>query len=117
MDQAPTIEAEITLLETHEGGRKQAIRPGEVWYRPHIVIGNPSQRHPVVGTDGVIREAYLGVQFAREPAVISPGETAQMTMTLIYHPVVNYEAVVPTATFTIREGGSIVGYGTVTKRS
>jgi hypothetical protein len=49
---------------------------------------------------------------------IEPGETAEVTMALMYYyePNVSYEDVVPGATFTLREGPSIVGYGTVLSR-
>ncbi len=36
-----------------------------------------------------------------------------VTLLLAYYPAVEYEELLPGATFTLREGGSIVGYGEV----
>jgi hypothetical protein len=82
------------------------------------VIGDPGQRAPVT-SGGVIVEKYLGVQFCSQDIVIHPGETARVTMLLMYYPEAPavYAAVQPGATFTLREGGAVVGYGTIVTRT
>ena len=50
------------------------------------------------------------------PQDVRPGVLVTVTLELMYHPRVCYSDVVPGATFTIREGGRVVGYGRVTDR-
>jgi hypothetical protein len=50
-------------------------------------------------------------------ATIVWGETVGVTLDLMYHPRVDYGAVQPNATFTIREGGKVVGFGRPVARS
>jgi len=66
-----------------------------------------------------IAERYQGVVFMDEYLKIEPGDTVEVTMALMYYhePNVLYEDVVPGATFTLREGATIVGYGTVLSRA
>jgi hypothetical protein len=48
-----------------------------------------------------------------------PGQTVEVTLALMYYqePDILYEDVVPGATFTLREGARIVGYGTVLSKA
>jgi hypothetical protein len=112
----PVVEAEVTLLEKREGGREYPlilIEPG--LYRPHIVIGEPTQREAkLVGRTLV--EEYLGVEFCPHPALVQPGDTARISMRLAFWPAPHYSKAVPGATFTIREGPKILGYGTILGR-
>ena len=85
-------------------------------YRPHIVIGPQSQRH-VVRSGNTITEEYLGVMLIEGPESMPPGGIAVVGLALMYFPENPYRDVVPGATFTIREGPLIVGYGTVLSRS
>lgn len=64
-------------------------------------------------------ERYQGVVFMDEYLRIEPGDTIEVTMALMYYdePGVMYEDVVPGATFTLREGARVVGYGTVLSRA
>jgi len=114
MQQLPHVEAEITFLPPSEGGRTDPpilLSPNGT-YRPHIVIGNPNQRKAItVGTE--IRETYLGVVFESGPDHIQFGEPLRAEFVLIYYPQSEHESVVPDATFTIREGARVVGYGQV----
>lgn len=114
MNAIPTIRALLTLLPELERGRNTLWRG----YRPHIVIGPPDQR--TVKLEGnTVMERYQGVVFTDEYLKIEPGDTAEVTMALMYYhePNVLYEDVVPGATFTLREGRTIVGYGTVLSRA
>jgi hypothetical protein len=105
----PVVQAEVTLLPELSRGR-QGLTTGQ--YRPHIVIGPQSQRAAI--RDGnVCTEQYLGVMFAGGPDAISPGDSAEVSLALMYFPEVTYSEVKPGATFTIREGPHIVGFGVI----
>ncbi len=58
-------------------------------------------------------ELYVGVAFVGGPEELKPGETAEVELAFMYYPNPMYDAVRTGATFTIREGPTIVGYGTV----
>ena len=47
------------------------------------------------------------------PDELLPGSTADVTLNLMYWPEENYEEVAPNATFTLREGSHIVGFGEI----
>ena len=116
----PIIEAQVTLLSAEEGGRKWPLRLSlvEGTYRPHLVVGDPHQRRALVNASGFGTEEYLGVQFLPASSDLGPGETAVVRMYLMFYdnaPAV-YERLIPGATFTIREGAKVVGYGRVLTR-
>ena len=113
----PFIEAALTFLRPSEGGRPQLnMSLSGLVYRPHIVIGNPAQRKAVVGPGNELLEPYYGVAFAAGPKHVEPDVPCQVRMMLVYWPEVTYDPVVPGATFTLREGGRVVGFGEVTAR-
>src|SRR5688572_4476737 len=112
MREAPTISTVVTLIPELEGPR--LISPGA--YRPHIVIGPTTQREPITRGRTLV-EDYLGVVFVNQECLLVPGEEAEITMALAYHPEVSYAAVIPGATFTLREGPRIVGFGKVLSRA
>jgi hypothetical protein len=114
MNEIPTIRALLTLLPELERGRNTLWRG----YRPHIVIGPSDQRKAKMEGHTLV-ERYQGVVFMDEYLKIEPGDTTEVTMALMYYhePNVLYEDVVPGATFTLREGPTIVGYGTVLSRT
>jgi hypothetical protein len=109
-----TVRASLTLLPDLQRGRNTLIRG----YRPHIVIGPIDQR--VAKMEGrTIVEKYEGVVFLDENLIIEPGQTVEVTLALMYYqePNVLYEDVQPGVTFTLREGASIVGFGTILSRA
>jgi len=110
----PYFKAEITFLASSEGGRDAPppIRLHGAKYRPHLVVGDPNQRKAIT-FGNVIQEEYLGVEFVSGPENIVPGESFLAELALLYWPDVTYEALASGATFTVREGPHIVGYGTV----
>ena len=110
-----TIEAYVTFLSPSEGGRSQPAVDSKQ-YRPHIVIGDPRMRSPVPDSALWGAEDYLGVSFGGSGRTLQPGKLHHVRMIRLYEPKVNYDAVVPGATFTIREGGRIVGCGVVATR-
>ena len=113
MNQLARIKAEVTFLPESEGGRKEPpshLSGGE--YRPHLVVGDPNQRRAItVGNE--IQETYLGVAFLSGPERVESGESFLAELVLMYWPHPVYESLVPGATFTIREGAQVVGYGQV----
>ena len=118
MNELPLVEAEVTFIPESEGGRRTP--PLLVFvggsYRPHIVVGDPNQRRAVlVGNE--IQEAYLGILFESGPTRVEFDESVFAKFYLLYYPHVAYEVVIPGATFTIREGARIVGFGRVIKLS
>ena len=88
------VEARVTM-------RRAPIDPNTRNYRPHLVV-KPA------GT-------YLGVCFVAGPPSVEPGTEAPVILDLMY-PGVDYGALVPGATFEIREGPNTVGEGTVVRR-
>jgi len=55
---------------------------------------------------------YLGVCFLDGPRVVA-GEPGVFTLSLMYHPEVDYSALKPGVTFSVREGGKVVATGRV----
>ena len=109
----PVAEARITLLPELSGGRR-GLASGQ--YRPHIVLGPQSQRAAILEDDRIV-ESYLGVMFIAGPDAMKPGDTADVKLALMYAPPEEpYSDVQPGATFTIREGRHIVGYGVILSR-
>jgi translation elongation factor EF-Tu-like GTPase len=108
----PVVEARVTLLPELSRGR-QGLSMGQ--YRPHIVLGPQSQRIAIRDGNRFV-ENYLGVMFVGGPDKIEPGDTAEAKLALIYAPEEPYTDVQPGATFTIREGSDIVGYGVILSR-
>ena len=105
----PVVQAQVTLLPelSHE---RRLLTTGQ--YRPHIVLGPQSQRAAI--RDGNrVTENYLGVMFVGGPDAIKPGESAEVSLALMYFPEEPYNEVGPGATFTIREGPDIVGFGVI----
>jgi hypothetical protein len=113
----PRIKAQITFLAESEGGRK--VLPtnfSDGKYRPHVVVGDPNQRRALI-VNNVAQETYLGVAFVAGPSNVVPGQSFVAELALMYWPNVSYESLVADATFTIREGPHIVGFGSVQSAS
>jgi hypothetical protein len=114
----PVIDCEITFLSEQEGGRKQfgnGMLSG-YQYRPHLVVGDINQRKAILDENKFGMEEYLGVVFFEGPEVVEPNIPIKVSMVLMYFPNVNYERLIPNATFTIREGAIVVGFGWVINR-
>jgi translation elongation factor EF-Tu-like GTPase len=84
---------------------------------PHLVIQSADVRAPNVIDGNVTVDDYLGVRFLSAPSELMPDEPLDCEMELMYHPTVDYDAVQTGATFTLREGGKVIGFGVVTARS
>jgi hypothetical protein len=109
----PRIKAQITFLAASEGGRT-VIPTGfsDGKYRPHVVVGDPNQRKALL-VNNVAQETYLGVAFVAGPSNVVAGQSFIAELALMYWPNVSYDSLVSGATFTIREGPHIVGFGSV----
>jgi hypothetical protein len=108
----PVVQATVTLLDELTRGRR-GLSIGA--YRPHIVMGPQTQR--VAIRDGNrFTENYLGVMFVGGPDTLEPGDSADVRLALMYFPEYPYEEVQPEATFTVREGSLVVGYGVIRSR-
>ena len=59
---------------------------------------------------------YLGVWFTSGPGDHAPGAPFRCVLALMYYPQVDYAALQSGATFTIRDGPQVVGFGTVLSR-
>jgi hypothetical protein len=79
---------------------------------PHIVVGDPQQREAVM-VGNSLTEKYLGVWVTDAPDELSPGHASEVTLNLMYWPEEKYTDVNAGATFTLREGPNIVGFGEV----
>ena len=109
----PVAAAKLTLLPELSRGRR-FLATGQ--YRPHIVIGPQSQRVAILDGNR-LTENYLGVMFVGGPDKMEPGDTAEVKLALMYFPDYPYHEVQPGATFTVREGPLIVGYGVILSRA
>jgi hypothetical protein len=107
------IEAEVVFLTEREGGRKASMpQLSGNSYRPHLVIGDPTQRQAkLLGNYSF--EEMLGIAFTSAPNNVQPGESFTATIQLAFYPYAGYDALVPGTTFTIREVPKIVAYGRV----
>ena len=107
------ISAKVTFLTEEQGGRKHPAWNSRK-YRPHVVVGDPAQREVKTAEDGrTLTEQYLAVCFDGNGEEMSQGKEHEVSLVLAYFSAVEYEELVPGATFTLREGGNIVGYGEV----
>ena len=104
----PTVRAKVTLLP--ETNSPKFTASGQ--YRPHIVLGPTTQRSAVVDGHTLV-EQYIGIAFVGGPEKLNPGESAEVELAFMYYPNPIYDGVKAGATFTVREGATIVGYGTV----
>ena len=107
LKQVPSVRATMTMLPD------KMRYPNRARYMPHIVLGDPSQREAVIGPKNTIAERYLGVVVSDAPDELVPGESVEVALQLMYWPEEQYEGVVPGATFTLREGPTIIGFGTI----
>src|SRR2546425_10377698 len=111
MDQVaiPMLETELTLLSAEEGGRRWPLDLShrDAFYRPHLVVGDPGQRHALVDANGVSTEEYLGVQFVPADLKLAPGDSATIRMQLIFYPACTYDRLTVRPSPSVRAGLSL----------
>ena len=108
------LNVKVKFFSAANGGRTQLphdLLSSRV-YRPHLVVGNANQKHALVNEKNEITESYLGIVFVAQKGPLTPEQEAIAEIETIY-PGVDYSSLKKGATFTIREGGSIVGNGEV----
>ncbi len=109
------IEANVTFLSAGEGGRDHPAKNSSE-YRAHLVVDDPYKRLAIKADDErTLTENYLAVSFSGKGGPLLPNQSYDVRLLLIFYPHPAYNALVSGATFTIREGPKIVGYGRVTK--
>jgi hypothetical protein len=104
----PYVRATVTLLPELPRGRSWAKGRH---YQPHVVVGPPTDRTPAP-SGSEIAGHYLSVEFYGGELQIGPGQTAEIQLVLLDQGV-NYSEFVQGATFTVREGPAVIGYGYV----
>jgi hypothetical protein len=108
------LNVRVKFFSAANGGREQLPQDllSSQIYRPHLVVGDPNQRRTLVNEKNEITEPYLGVTFvAQEGRLIAEQEIVAKIETI--YSGVDYSSLKKGATFTIREGGAIVGNGEV----
>lgn len=115
MNERPIIEVDATFLPFEDGGRRVMpdLKAGR--YMPHLVVQPPDVREAVV-EGGISVEDYLGVTFVAGPTLVVAGEPGRFAVELMYYSDVNYGPLEAGATFPMREGPKVIGYGTVISR-
>jgi hypothetical protein len=130
--QAQKIDCLVTVISKSDDGSGRSTVPklNGNWYRPHVVVGDPQQREAKLIThtyeiekpdgskvletsDKWIDEEYLGVSFDTAPDDVDLDHSFRAKLALMYWPNLKYENLTAGATFTIREGGTVVGFGEV----
>ena len=107
------IRANVTFLTEEQGGRKQPAWNSRT-FRTHVVVGDPGQREVKTAEDGrTLTEQYLDVCFDGDGEEITQGVEHEVLLVLANYRAIEYEKLVPGATFTLRGGGRIDGYGRV----
>lgn len=112
----PVIRAHVTFLSPENGGRVKMPELASGQYMPHLVIQSSDVRKAYVIDGSVIVDDYLGVRFLSAPAEMLAEHPLDCELELMYFPHVNYDAIHEGATFTVREGGKVIGFGVVKKR-
>jgi len=112
-DSRPIASAIVTFLSAEDGGRKTIpCLNTKPFYRPHIVVQDSSIRHATYDASGMGNEHYMGIEFVSGPEDVGFDIPFQCKFRFI-HPRVDYSTATAGATFTVREGGHIVAYGTI----
>ena len=109
-----TFEADVTFISRSKGGRKSLPLSGteNYSYRPHIVLGDLEQRKAIM--DGnVITEPYISVAFHSFPEDLEFNKPFRAELALVFPQPGYRETLIEGATFTLREGATIIGFGTI----
>ncbi|SMP79157.1 hypothetical protein SAMN06265222_12926 [Neorhodopirellula lusitana] len=114
-DTQPGIVADIVMLNAFDGGRSRGISIDDTTrYMPHLAIDDRANRKARTDENNLGTEHYMGVLFRPSLSIVDPATgSGRYPLTLMYHPRVDYTTLVCGATFSVREGGRIVGHGVV----
>jgi len=108
------LKVKVKFFSPKNGGREKLPRDllSSRVYRPHFVVGNPDQKRALVNEQNQSTENYLGVTFVAQDAPLEAEQEIHAEIETVYTGV-DYSSLRKGTTFTIREGGSIVGNGKV----
>lgn len=111
---AEHLKIKVRVFSEANGGREQLPKDllSSRSYRPHLVVGDPNQKRVLVDDKNQSTESYLGVTFVAQEEPLTAEIEIVAAIETPYSGV-NYSSLKKGATFTIREGGSIVGNGEV----
>lgn len=110
----PTASVTVTFLSAENGGRKTMPNfNAKPFYRPHIVVQDPTIRHATYDDAGMGNEHYMGIEFVAGPDDAEFDVPLPCTLRFTYFPRVDYSTAIDGETFTVREGGRVVAYGTL----
>ena len=113
----PIVRALVTFLSHDNGGRATMPDLSSRQYMPHLVVHSPEVSTAPVIKGNVIVDDYLGIRFISGPREVIRDQEHDCEFELMYHPTVSYDAVREGTTFTVWEGGKVIGFGVVTGRS
>ena len=104
-DMTERMKVAVKFFSKSNGGRSQL--PPDLLscgtYRPHLVV------------ERLLKEEYLGVLFVSQSEPLAEEKQVVAEVNTIY-PEVDYSSLATGVTFTIREGGSVVGTGEVLQK-
>lgn len=103
----------VTFLQRAHGGRAHPASDSPQ-YRPHLVVEGTRLDRARVDGQPSDEEHYIGVQFTGDGEPLTQGVEHVVELTLPYD--VDSTALTPGATFTLREGPTVVGHGRVLER-
>ncbi len=108
------ILVKVKFFSKENGGRhslpEDLLSSGK--YRPHFVVGDPGQKEAIIDENNNLLENYLGIAFTsqEEPLVVEKDINAKV---ITIYPNTDYSLLKKGITFTVREGGNIIGNGEV----
>jgi hypothetical protein len=107
------VVANVTFLTEEQGGRKQPAWNSRT-FRTQAVIGDHGQREVKTAEDGRTQaEQYLDICFDGDGEELKQGIEHEVLLVFTNRRDVEYEQLVPGATFTLGGFGRIVGHGRV----
>ena len=113
-DTRPTASAKVTFISAVNGGRKTIPNLNATpFYRPHIVVQDPTIRHATYDGARMGNEHYMGIEFVAGPEDADFDIAMECTLRFTYSPRVDYSTATAGKTFTVREGARIVAHGTL----
>lgn len=108
------VDARVTFLSKSDGGRHNMPDfNGNPSFRPDIVIQDSNIRTATYDAQGRGNERYLGVEFVGGSESPEFGAMSECKLRLVNHPRVDYCEVQYGATFTIRDGARVIGFGII----
>jgi hypothetical protein len=115
MNDVTILVVDLTFLRREDGGKVQLPGPPFLRYSPHLVVQMPDIRQAIMEENNIV-EDYVPVEFLDGPLDYVAGETGRFQIAIVHAIKTSCESLHPGATFTVREGSRIIGFGTVVER-